>query len=62
MRNQVKNENEHQMKDGQKSFKCQSFIEAANIVNNKFPPACIDTNNVENPMCTLSKIIMTLKN
>ncbi|KAH7650979.1 Fumarate reductase/succinate dehydrogenase flavoprotein-like C-terminal protein [Dioscorea alata] len=36
-----------------KSFKCQAFIEVVNVVNNTFPNACMDADNVENHMRTV---------
>ncbi|XP_039138730.1 uncharacterized protein LOC120276054 [Dioscorea cayenensis subsp. rotundata] len=44
-----------------KSFKRQGFVEAANIVNGRFPTASIDADNVENHMCTLKQKYQEIK-
>lgn len=40
-----------------KSFKHQAFVEAVNIINSKYPAACMDVDNMENHMCTLKQKI-----
>ncbi|KAM0951967.1 putative peptidylprolyl isomerase [Dioscorea sansibarensis] len=44
-----------------KSFKRQAFVEAANIVNSKYPAACVDADNVENHMHTLKQKYQDIK-
>ncbi|KAJ0963392.1 hypothetical protein J5N97_028514 [Dioscorea zingiberensis] len=44
-----------------KSFKRQAFVEAANLVNRRFPLACMDANNVENHMRTLKQKYQDIK-
>ncbi|KAH7681900.1 Myb/SANT-like domain-containing protein [Dioscorea alata] len=44
-----------------KSFKRQAFVEAANVVNNRFPAACMDADNVENHMRTLKQKYQDIK-
>ncbi|KAH7663248.1 hypothetical protein IHE45_14G040800 [Dioscorea alata] len=39
-----------------KSFKRQAFVDAANIVNGRFPTATMDAENVENHMRTLNDV------
>ncbi|KAH7672048.1 Myb/SANT-like domain-containing protein [Dioscorea alata] len=44
-----------------KSFKRQAFVEAANVVNSRFPAACMDADNVENQMRTLKQKYQDIK-
>ncbi|XP_039146793.1 uncharacterized protein LOC120284034 [Dioscorea cayenensis subsp. rotundata] len=44
-----------------KSFKCKAFIEAGNVVNNRFPNACMDADNVENHMHKLKQKYQDIK-
>ncbi|KAH7672047.1 Myb/SANT-like domain-containing protein [Dioscorea alata] len=44
-----------------KSFKRQAFVEAANVVNSRFPAACMDAENVENHMRTLKQKYQDIK-
>ncbi|XP_039146821.1 uncharacterized protein LOC120284067 [Dioscorea cayenensis subsp. rotundata] len=44
-----------------KSFKHQAFVEATNVVNARFPTACMDAENMENHMSTLKQKYQDIK-
>ncbi|XP_039125510.1 uncharacterized protein LOC120261626 [Dioscorea cayenensis subsp. rotundata] len=44
-----------------KSFKRQAFVDAANVVNSRFPTASMDADNVENHMRTLKQKYQDIK-